>query len=408
MFKFLKKKSGKDNNKDKLVEQTKVEPQQDETTSTEPVNETVDNSTTVSSEAQPSITPDVSDAEQNQAEIPQANEAQSEHVPQVEVEAETAAAPEPEQAQPEPTKKTSWAKRLFRGLSKTRSQLSDRLGAVVLGKKTIDDDLLEDLETVLITADIGVDTTDYLLQSLTKQVKRKQLADPEALITALKQQLLDMLSPLSKPLVVDQKPFVILMVGVNGAGKTTSIAKLAHYYQQQGKSIMLAAGDTFRAAAVEQLQTWGQRNQVAVIAQQPGADSASVIFDAIQSTQAKNIDVLIADTAGRLHTQHNLMEELKKIKRVMAKQNEHAPHETLLVIDASLGQNSLNQAKAFTEAVDVTGLCITKLDGTAKGGIIFSIARELGLPIRFIGVGENMDDLQPFNATEFIDALWQE
>lgn len=309
---------------------------------------------------------------------------------------------------PEPAKKKpSWTKRLFSGLSKTRTQLTDKLSNLVLGKKTIDTDLLDELETVLITADIGVDTTDYILQTLSQQVKRNELANPEALIAALKKLLQDMLLPLAKPLDINHKPFVMLMVGVNGAGKTTSIAKLAHYYQQQGKSIMLAAGDTFRAAAIEQLQTWGERNNVPVIAQHPGADSASVIYDAVQSTIAKQQDILIADTAGRLHTQHNLMEELKKIKRVMGKLDSEAPHETLLVIDASLGQNSLLQAKAFTEAVNVTGLCITKLDGSAKGGIIFSIARELGLPIRFIGVGENMDDLQPFNAADFIDALWQ-
>lgn len=386
MFKFLKKKSDKNNKKQQTPEnQACVDPSAD-LSAEQPVEPIVDANPDSSAEPTPTET---TTAEQMAAESPTLQ-------------------PLPIEASPEKPKKTSWAKRLFSGLSKTRSQLSDRLGALVLGKKTIDDELLEDLETVLITADIGVDTTDHLLNTLTKQVKRKELANPEALIAALKKQLLDMLTPLSTPLIIDQKPFVILMVGVNGAGKTTSIAKLAHFYQQRGKSIMLAAGDTFRAAAVEQLQTWGERNKVPVIAQQPGADSASVIFDAVQSTQAKNIDVLIADTAGRLHTQHNLMEELKKIRRVMGKLNEQAPHETLLVIDASLGQNSLAQAKAFTEAVNVTGLCITKLDGTAKGGIIFSIARELGLPIRFIGVGENMDDLQPFDAAEFIDALWQE
>ncbi|MDF1653961.1 MAG: signal recognition particle-docking protein FtsY [Coxiellaceae bacterium] len=304
--------------------------------------------------------------------------------------------------------KKKWFGRLKAGLSKTRNQFSDKLGALVLGKKTIDDELLEELEMVLITADVGVDTSEKILQNLAKQVKRKELSNPEMLIKALKQQLFDLLAPLSQPLEVTHKPFIILMVGVNGAGKTTSIAKLAHYYQQQGKTLLLAAGDTFRAAAIEQLQTWGERNNVPVIAQQPGADSASVIYDAVQSTQAKQQDLLIADTAGRLHTQHNLMEELKKIKRVMSKLDENAPHETLLVIDASLGQNSLNQAKAFHEAIGVTGLCITKLDGSAKGGIIFAIARELALPIRFIGVGEGMDDLQPFDAQTFVDALWQD
>ncbi len=383
MFKFLKK--------NKKPESEPSQPEQDQQTDAT-TEETIDST-----------------------EAPQVTEKQPEHSPEKNTSIESSAAtPDTTEEQkdqkkaPPLHKKKKWFGRLREGLSKTRNQFSDKLGALVLGKKTIDDELLEELEMVLITADVGVDTSEQILQNLAKQVKRKELSNPEMLIKALKQQLYDLLAPLSQPLEVTHKPFVILMVGVNGAGKTTSIAKLAHYYQQQGKTLLLAAGDTFRAAAIEQLQTWGERNNVPVIAQQPGADSASVIYDAVQSTQAKQQDLLIADTAGRLHTQHNLMEELKKIKRVMSKLDENAPHETLLVIDASLGQNSLNQAKAFHEAIGVTGLCITKLDGSAKGGIIFAIARELALPIRFIGVGEGMDDLQPFDAQTFVDALWED
>ena len=298
--------------------------------------------------------------------------------------------------------------RLIQGLTRTRSGLTDGLADLTLGKKSIDDELLEDIETLLLTADVGVEATQRIISDLTNRVSRKELKDSEALFNALKDDMTAILSPCDAPLEIDtsHKPFVILMVGVNGAGKTTTIGKLAKRLQAEGRSVMLAAGDTFRAAAVEQLQTWGERNEVPVIAQQSGADSASVIFDALQAAQARNIDVLIADTAGRLHTQSNLMEELKKVKRVMTKLDESAPHEVLLVVDAGTGQNALTQAQQFNEAVNLTGITLTKLDGTAKGGVIFAIANKLGIPIRFIGVGEGIDDLRPFNAEEFVAALF--
>ena len=306
--------------------------------------------------------------------------------------------------------KTGFFTRLKNGLVKTRQSFTESLANLVVGRKEIDEDLLDELEMILLTADIGVEATDKIIQNLTDQVSRKELKDPEALITSLKAQLQSMLEPVATPLSVDttasKKPFVILMVGVNGVGKTTTIGKLAKKFQNEGKSVMLAAGDTFRAAAVEQLQTWGERNQVPVIAQKTGADSAAVIFDAIQSATAKNIDVLIADTAGRLHTQSNLMEELKKVKRVMQKVDESAPHEVMLVLDAGTGQNAINQAQQFHEAVQLTGLTLTKLDGTAKGGIVFALADKLQIPVRFIGVGEAIDDLREFNAQDFAEALF--
>ena len=298
--------------------------------------------------------------------------------------------------------------RLVQGLTRTRAGLTSSLADLTLGKKSIDDELLEDIETLLLTADVGVEATQRIITDLTNRVSRKELKDSEALLTALQDDMTAILSPCDAPLEIDtsHKPFVILMVGVNGAGKTTTIGKLAKRLQAEGRTVMLAAGDTFRAAAVEQLQTWGERNEVPVIAQQSGADSASVIFDALQAAQARNIDVLIADTAGRLHTQSNLMEELKKVKRVMTKLDASAPHEVLLVVDAGTGQNALNQAQQFNEAVNLTGITLTKLDGTAKGGVIFAIANKLGIPIRFIGVGEGIDDLRPFNAQEFVAALF--
>lgn len=305
-------------------------------------------------------------------------------------------------------KPKGWFHQLRSGLTRTRRQLTDNLSTLVLGKKTIDQTLLEELETLLLMADVGLETTEYLLKIITQKLARKELSDANALWQALKQALIALLEPCSQPLNIDHKPFIILMVGVNGAGKTTSIAKITHYYQQQNKRIMLAAGDTFRAAAVEQLKVWGERNQVPVISQQRGADSASVIYDAIEATAARQYDILIADTAGRLHTQNHLMEELIKIKRVIQKQNSAAPHEIMLVIDAGNGQNALNQAKQFHESIGLTGICLTKLDGTAKGGIIFAIANQLKLPIRFIGVGEGIDDLRPFNASEFVDALFDQ
>ncbi|VAW46151.1 Signal recognition particle receptor FtsY [hydrothermal vent metagenome] len=310
--------------------------------------------------------------------------------------------------------KTNFFTRLKQGLSKTRQNFTDSLATLVLGRKEIDDDLLDELEMILLTADVGIDATDKIIKNLTDQVSRNALKDPEALISALKSQLEAILEPvvhsmqIEKHLANNKGPFVILMVGINGVGKTTTIGKLAKKFQSEGKSVMLAAGDTFRAAAVEQLQTWGERNNVPVIAQKTGADSAAVLFDAIQSAQAKKIDVLIADTAGRLHTQSNLMEELKKVTRVMAKVDDSAPHEVMLVIDAGTGQNALNQAKQFKEAVNVSGITLTKLDGTAKGGIVFALAEQSNIPIRFIGVGESIDDLRPFDSKAFIKALFDQ
>jgi len=299
--------------------------------------------------------------------------------------------------------------RLKAGLSKTRSGLTEGVAKLILGHKQIDDELLEDLETQLLTADVGVEATQAIIKDLTQRVARKQLNDAEALMMALREDMRLMLEPVSKPLEIPQdgKTFVLLMVGINGAGKTTTIGKIARHLKDEGLSVMLAAGDTFRAAALEQLQTWGERNQVPVIAQHQGADSASVIFDALQAAQARNIDVLIADTAGRLHTQSNLMDELKKITRVLAKLDANAPHEVMLVVDAGTGQNALNQAQQFNDAVNLTGITLTKLDGTAKGGIIFAIAKQLGIPIRFIGVGEAIEDLRPFDAGDFVNALFE-
>lgn len=297
--------------------------------------------------------------------------------------------------------------RLKAGLTRTRSGITDGLADLVLGKKAIDDDVLDEIETLLLTSDVGVEATQEIVSDLTGRIQRKQLADADALFDALREDMSAILAPSAKPLEIDASaaPYVILMVGINGAGKTTTIGKLAKRFQNEGKSVMLAAGDTFRAAAVEQLQEWGKRNDVSVIAQHSGADSASVIFDAVQSAKSKGIDVLIADTAGRLHTQSNLMEELKKVKRVITKLDENAPHEVMLVLDAGIGQNAVVQAEQFRDAVGVSGITLTKLDGTAKGGVIFAVAKRLGLPIRFIGVGEGIDDLRPFNADEFVDAL---
>jgi fused signal recognition particle receptor len=302
-------------------------------------------------------------------------------------------------------------KRLFdrikSGLSRTKANLTEQLGDLFLGAKEIDDDLLEEIETTLLMADIGVEATTEIIERLTDRVERKQLKDADALKDALKQELGDLLGGVEHPLQLpEKKPAVILMVGVNGVGKTTTIGKLAKKYQTEGKSVMLAAGDTFRAAAVEQLQVWGERNNVPVVAQHTGADSASVIFDALQSAQSKGVDVLIADTAGRLQNKDNLMQELQKVVRVMQKLDPDAPHEVMLVLDAGTGQNAISQAKQFKESVGVTGITLTKLDGTAKGGIIFAIAKQFGLPIRFIGVGEQVDDLRPFEADEFVHALF--
>jgi fused signal recognition particle receptor len=298
--------------------------------------------------------------------------------------------------------------RLRSGLSRTSNQLASGVGRLFLGRKEIDEALLEQLEAELLVADVGVEATMEIVGRLTDRVSRRELSDGDALLQALRQELRELLIPCEIPMQIDsdRKPYVILMVGVNGAGKTTTIGKLARRLQAEGRSVMLAAGDTFRAAAVEQLQAWGERNQVPVIAQHTGADSASVIYDALQAAKARGADILIADTAGRLHNKDNLMEELKKVVRVMGKLDDTAPHEVMLVLDAGMGQNALAQAQHFGEAVGVTGITLTKMDGTAKGGIIFAIARKLGLPIRFIGVGEQLEDLRPFGADEFIEALF--
>ncbi|MBY0377609.1 MAG: signal recognition particle-docking protein FtsY [Gammaproteobacteria bacterium] len=298
-------------------------------------------------------------------------------------------------------------KKLTQGLTRTRQGLVSKVGNLILGKKVIDESLLEEIEEALLSADIGVAVTKGIIADLSSQLKRNQLQDGEALWAALQAHLQALLLPVTQPLQVASldEPYVILMVGINGAGKTTTIGKLAKYLQKDHKKIMLAAGDTFRAAAVEQLQVWGERNDIAVIANTQG-DSPAVMYDAMQAAKARHMDVLIADTAGRLHTQRNLMEELKKVKRVISKFSPTAPHEVLLVLDASIGQNALIQAIQFKEAVGVTGLVITKLDGTAKGGIVFAIAKELQLPIRFIGVGEGIEDLKPFNGEDFVSALF--
>ncbi len=295
---------------------------------------------------------------------------------------------------------------LSHSLEKTKRTFSDGLADFFLGKKNIDDSLLDKLETRLLSADVGIDATTTIINELQSGISRKAINDADSLHLKLAEIMKSILQPCEQSLNTESaKPFVILVVGINGAGKTTSIGKLANHFKQQGKSVMLAAGDTFRAAAVEQLQAWGQRNNVPVISQGTGADPASVIFDAVASASSKNIDIVIADTAGRLHTQDNLMDELAKIKRVMGKLDATSPHETLIVMDASFGQNALHQAQQFHNSIGLTGMAVTKLDGTAKGGILFSIANTLKLPVRFIGVGEGINDLRPFNAGEFVDAL---
>ena len=298
--------------------------------------------------------------------------------------------------------------RLKGALTRTRDGLAQGLAGLFGAGKQIDANLVEDIETALLGADVGVEATDRIIDDLTARLKRKELADSEAVLAALKENMVAILAPVAKPLnpqTKDGSPFVILMVGVNGAGKTTTIGKLAQRFSQEGRKVMLAAGDTFRAAAVEQLQTWGQRADVPVVAQHTGADSASVLFDALASARARNIGVLLADTAGRLHTHGGLMDELRKVKRVLGKQDAAAPHEVLLVLDATIGQNAMNQAREFGEAMGVTGLVLTKLDGTARGGVVLSIAQQLELPIRYIGVGEKVDDLRPFEPEPFVDAI---
>lgn len=340
---------------------------------------------------------------QQESEPEQATETSLE--PELETKAEHA---KPE-LETEDAPSTNLFSRMVSGLNRTRGQLSQGLSQILLGKKEIDEDLLEEIETQLLVADIGVEACSQVISSITEQSERKELKDSDAVYKALKTELASLLSDKQAPLEIKKgdKPFVILVVGVNGVGKTTTIGKMAKRFQSQGLSVMLAAGDTFRAAAVEQLQVWGERNSVPVVAQHTGADSASVIYDAVESAKSRNIDVVIADTAGRLQNKDNLMSELEKVVRVMQKIDGSAPHEVMLVLDAGTGQNALSQAQIFQQAVGVTGISLTKLDGTAKGGIIFAIAKQLGLPIRFIGVGEQIDDLRPFNAEEFIEALFE-
>lgn len=308
----------------------------------------------------------------------------------------------------QPDEQTGWFTRMKSGLTKSRKNLAEGMMNILVGGKEIDDELLEEVEDQLLVADIGVDATQRIITNLTEQTERGDLIYSTALYKALQQELVQILEPSVKELVIDtsKQPYVILVVGVNGVGKTTTIGKLAKRLQRDGKSVMLAAGDTFRAAATEQLQIWGERNGIPVVAQGDGSDSASVIYDAMSSAKAKNIDVLIADTAGRLHNKDNLMEELKKVVRVIKKSDDTAPHESMIVVDAGTGQNAINQVNVFNQAVQLTGITVTKLDGTAKGGVLFNVASKTDVPIRYIGVGEQIDDLQAFDPTEFVQALF--
>jgi len=369
----------------------------------------------------PTVEPEIVVAEATPAAQPEQPPVEVSPVAEPAVAEQPAAEPEPEPepagvvaapavAVPATQDKPGFFARLKQGLSKTSASLGEGMASLFLGKKAIDDDLLDDLETRLLTADVGVEATTAIIGNLTRRVARKELADSGALYKALQEELVSLLKPVEQPLIIDtaKQPYVILVVGVNGVGKTTTIGKLAKKLQLEGRKVMLAAGDTFRAAAVEQLQVWGERNNIAVIAQHTGADSASVIFDAVQAAKSRGIDVLIADTAGRLHTKDNLMEELKKVRRVIGKLDDSAPHEVLLVLDAGTGQNAISQARQFDQTVNLTGLALTKLDGTAKGGVIFALAKQFGLPIRYIGVGEGIDDLRPFEAQAFVQALFEE
>ncbi|MBJ7551101.1 signal recognition particle-docking protein FtsY [Marinomonas ostreistagni] len=382
------------------IKAAKQKPTESVAEAKEPADEETVSKTSVQAEADSTEQTSVSTDEGQTTEVSEpdvAVELSAQPEPVVEVET-------PKAAEPAPT--LSWSQRIKAGLSRTRGGFG--LSSLLMGSKKVDDDLLEDLETQLLMADVGVEATQSLINTLTEKLNRKELKDTDALMATLKGELKDILVNSEEPLdpTAKQGPFVILMVGVNGVGKTTTIGKLAKKYQAEGKSVMLAAGDTFRAAAVEQLQVWGERNNVPVVAQHTGADSASVIYDAIESAKSKGVDIVIADTAGRLQNKANLMTELEKVVRVMKKLDVEAPHEVMLVLDAATGQNALSQAKLFTEAVGVSGITLTKLDGTAKGGIIFAIAKQFGLPIRYIGVGEQADDLRPFKSQEFIDALF--
>lgn len=357
-------------------------------------------------EAPEGATPKAGAEEKAEADSVPAVEAPEEAVVVEEPPAEIPAAPEPEPEAPQ----VSVFERIRQGLGKTRANLTGGLADLFSVGKKVDEDLLEEIETTLLMADVGVTATSEIIESLTDKLERNQLKDGEALRKALRDELHGLLADVTRPLEIDtgKKPYVILMVGVNGVGKTTTIGKLTKLFQRDGKSVMLAAGDTFRAAAVEQLQVWGDRNNVPVVAQHTGADSASVIFDAVQSAKSRGVDVVIADTAGRLQNKDNLMSELEKVVRVIKKLDDTAPHEVMLVLDAGTGQNALSQAQVFQQAVGVSGITLTKLDGTAKGGIVFAIARQLQLPIRYIGVGEQVDDLRSFDARTFVDALFDE
>ena len=361
--------------------------------STQSIEETLENSTALS-------------ASEAEVQVGSAVDIENESVVETEEHEEESAVADMAETQEKPSE-GGFFSRLLKGLVKTKQNIGAGFRSFFLGKK-IDDELFEELEEQLLIADIGVPTTTKIINNLTQHATRQQLQNAETLYQQLKLEMGEILKPVAQPLRIDgsKKPYVILMVGVNGVGKTTTIGKLARKFQMEGKSVMLAAGDTFRAAAVEQLQVWGERNHIPVVAQSTGSDSASVIFDAMQSAAARNIDVLIADTAGRLQNKNNLMDELKKIVRVMKKYDESAPHEIMLTLDAGTGQNAISQAKLFNEAVGLTGISLTKLDGTAKGGVIFAIADQFNLPIRYIGVGEKIEDLREFNAEEFIDALF--
>ncbi|WP_165857751.1 signal recognition particle-docking protein FtsY [Marinobacter sp. JSM 1782161] len=365
-------------------------------------------------EAQPGAEPVEAEPSQDakapvETEEPPVAESPAAAEPEPEVEARPEAAPEPVE-EPEPETSASVFQRIKQGLGKTRANLGSGLADLFSAGKSVDEDLLEEIETTLLTADVGITATTEIIDSLTEKLERKQLKDGDAVRKALKDELRGLLADSTQPLTIDgsKKPYVILVVGVNGVGKTTTIGKMARKFKAEGKSVMLAAGDTFRAAAVEQLQVWGERNDVPVVAQHTGADSASVIFDAVQSAQSRGTDVVIADTAGRLQNKDNLMSELEKVVRVMKKLDVETPHEVMLVLDAGTGQNALSQAQVFQQAVGVTGVTLTKLDGTAKGGIIFAVARQLKLPIRYIGVGEQAEDLRPFEAEAFVEALFDE
>ena len=401
MFRLFKKKKPVDDVTSELIEEATQNTEIIEPESVPEVQETEIKSETISelAEEQP-LEPTPEPASESKP-IPEVAET-------VEVIKEQEQATElAEQVEETAPKKTGLFSRLRSGLSKTGNALTESVGAIVLGKKKLDVDAFEELETRLLMADVGMEATQRIIGDLTKRSARNELNDIDALMKAMYKEMTMILRPVAKPLIIDdsQAPTVILLVGINGAGKTTTIGKLAKKFQSEGKSVMLAAGDTFRAAAVEQLQVWGDRNNIPVVAQGTGADSASVIYDAMESAKAKNIDILLADTAGRLHTQTNLMEELKKVKRVMQKIDENAPHEVMLIVDASIGQNALAQAKEFNKALGLTGITVTKLDGTAKGGILFAIAEQTGIPIRYVGVGESIDDLQEFDAYEFTGAL---